>query len=162
MKARADNVRFVTNETGGAELIFALTKENLPLVRKGLGELKRWLEKGKTLVVDELDSSLHFRITRAIVALFNNELNTKAQLVFTLHDISLLDCKTLFRKDQIWFAAKDSGEAELYSLDEFSAQDGTRADTSDIAEQYRKGMFGAIPDPDLIGILLGKKRNESD
>ena len=120
------------------------------------------LEKGKTLVVDELDSSLHFRITRAIVALFNNELNTKAQLVFTLHDISLLDCKTLFRKDQIWFAAKDGGKAELYSLDEFSAQDGTRADTSDIAEQYRKGMFGAIPDPDLINILLGKKRNEND
>lgn len=52
MKARANNVRFVTDETGGAELIFALTRENLPLVRKGLGELKRWLEKGKTLDVD--------------------------------------------------------------------------------------------------------------
>lgn len=115
------------------------------------------LEKGKTLVVDELDSSLHFKLTRAIVALFNNELNTEAQLIFTLHDISLLDCKTLFRKDQIWFASKDNDTAYLYSLDNFTAREGIRADSSDIAEQYRKGIFGAIPDPDLINILLKER-----
>ena len=117
------------------------------------------LEKGKTLVVDELDSSLHFKLTRAIVALFNNELNTEAQLIFTLHDISLLDCKTLFRKDQIWFASKDKDTAYLYSLDNFTAREGIRADSSDIAEQYRKGIFGAIPDPDLINVLLKEKAN---
>ena len=32
---------------------------------------------GKTLVIDELDSSLHFKLTRAMVALFNNKLNRK-------------------------------------------------------------------------------------
>ena len=86
------------------------------------------LEAGKTLVVDELDSSLHFKLTRAIVALFNNELNTKAQLIFTAHDATLLDCKKLFRKDQIWFASKDNKNEYLYSLAEFtSKEDGIRA-----------------------------------
>ena len=64
------------------------------------------LEKGRILVIDELDNSLHFRLTRAIVALFNNELNTNAQLICTVHDVSLLDCQNLFRKDQIWFTHK--------------------------------------------------------
>ena len=56
------------------------------------------IEEGKTLIIDELDSSLHFKITRAIISMFNNEINTSAQLIATLHDISLLDCKKLFRK----------------------------------------------------------------
>lgn len=47
------------------------------------------LEQGRILVVDELDSSIHFKLTRAIVAMFNNELNTSAQMIFTVHDIIL-------------------------------------------------------------------------
>ena len=111
------------------------------------------LEEGKILVVDELVSSLHFKLTRAIVSLFNNELNKGAQLIFTVHDITLLDCKKLFRKDQIWFAAKENGLAYLYSLDDFTAQDGVRAE-NDIAALYRKGVLGAVPEPDLISVML--------
>ena len=108
------------------------------------------IEEGKTLIIDELDSSLHFKITRAIISMFNNEINASAQLIATLHDISLLDCKKLFRKEQIWFTNKDENGTELYSLKEFSyAENGVR-DTSDIKEKYSKGEFGAIPDPDLI------------
>lgn len=40
------------------------------------------LEQGRVLVVDELDSSIHFKLTRAIAAMFNNELNTNAQMIF--------------------------------------------------------------------------------
>ena len=56
------------------------------------------LRKGQTLVVDELDSSIHFKLTRAIVSLFNNELNENAQLIFTTHDVSLMDCKKTIQK----------------------------------------------------------------
>ncbi len=52
-------------------------------------------------VVEELDSSIHFKLTRAIVAMFNNELNTSAQMIFTVHNINLMDCKRMFRKEQI-------------------------------------------------------------
>ena len=60
------------------------------------------LENDRILVIDELDNSLHFRLTRAIMAMFNNELNKGSQLIATVHDVSLLDCQTLFRKEQIW------------------------------------------------------------
>lgn len=112
------------------------------------------LTYGKILVVDELDSSLHFKLTRAIVSLFNNEINSKAQLIFTAHDVTLLDCKTLFRKDQIWFASKDRESEYLYSLADFnSADDKVRSD-SDLFEKYNSGVFGALPEPDLISVLI--------
>lgn len=117
------------------------------------------LENGRILIIDELDNSLHFRLTRAIIALFNNELNTTAQLIATVHDVSLLDCQTLFRKEQIWFTFKDKENAYLYSLSEFTAEkDGVR-DTSDLIEKYRKGIFGALPEPDLFQSLLEVNQN---
>ncbi|MGL5152895.1 MAG: AAA family ATPase [Clostridium sp.] len=111
------------------------------------------LEEGKILVVDELDSSIHFKITRAIVAMFNNELNKDSQLIFTVHDINLMDCKKLLRKEQIWFIYKDKEEVYLYSLSDFTAEQGVR-DTTDIIEKYKKGMFAALPEPEFINTLI--------
>ncbi len=117
------------------------------------------LEKGRILIVDELDSSIHFKITRAIVAMFTNELNTNAQMIFTVHDINLMDCKRMFRKEQIWFVHKDQEGVYVYSLADFTAQQGVR-DTTDIMEKYRKGALGALPDPELINSLLDIKGNK--
>lgn len=116
------------------------------------------LEQGRILVVDELDSSIHFKLTRAIAAMFNNELNTNAQIIFTVHDINLMDCKRMFRKEQIWFVHKDEEGVYVYSLADFTARQGVR-DTTDIVEKYRKGAFGALPDPELINSLLSIKEN---
>ncbi len=116
------------------------------------------LEQGRILVVDELDSSIHFKLTRAIVAMFNNELNTSAQMIFTVHDINLMDCKKMFRKEQIWFVHKDKDGVYVYSLADFTAQQGVR-DTTDVMEKYRKGALGALPDPELINSLLSIKGN---
>ena len=121
------------------------------------------IEKGQTLVIDELDSSLHFKITRAIMSMYNSELNKNAQLIATLHDISLLDCKKMFRKEQIWFTDKNEEQTELYSLKDFSyEQSGVRGDTTDIQDRYSKGAFGAIPDPDLISTLLKEDDGEAE
>ena len=117
------------------------------------------LEQGRILVIDELDSSIHFKLTRAIVAMFNNELNINAQMIFTVHDINLMDCKKMFRKEQIWFVHKDKAGVYVYSLADFTAQQGVR-DTTDIIEKYRKGALGALPDPDLINSLLDIRGNE--
>lgn len=117
------------------------------------------LKNGLILVVDELDSSIHFKLTRSIVSMFNNELNDKAQLIFTAHDVSLMDCKKLFRKEQIWFVHKDEEGVYLYSLADFTAKDGVR-DTTDIIEKYSRGVLGAIPDPDMIETLLQVKNDK--
>jgi len=111
------------------------------------------LEQGRILVIDELDNSLHFKLTREIIAMFNNEMNQRAQLIATVHDVSLLDCRTLFRKEQIWFSHKDCEHAYLYSLGEFSAgEDGIR-ETTDLIEKYKRGLLGALPKPDLFNSL---------
>ena len=117
------------------------------------------LKNGLILVVDELDSRIHFKLTRSIVSMFNNELNDKAQLIFTAHDVSLMDCKKLFRKEQIWFVHKDEEGVYLYSLADFTAKDGVR-DTTDIIEKYNRGVLGAIPDPDMIETLLQVKNDK--
>ena len=119
------------------------------------------IEQGRILVVDELDSSIHFKLTRAIVAMFNNELNTNAQMIFTVHDTNLMDCKKMFRKEQIWFVHKDESGVYVYSLAAFTAQQGVR-DTTDIMEKYRKGVLGALPDPELIRSLLDIKGNRKE
>ena len=111
------------------------------------------LEQGRILVVDELDNSLHFKLTREIIAMFNNEMNKKAQLIATVHDVSLLDCRTLFRKEQIWFSHKDREHAYLYSLAEFSAGDDGIRETTNLVEKYKKGLLGALPMPDLFNSL---------
>ncbi len=111
------------------------------------------LSEGRILIVDELDSSIHFKLTRAIVAMFNNELNTNSQLIFTAHDINLIDCQRLLRKDQVWFIHKDEEGIYVYPLSEFSEEDGIR-DDSNLIEKYKKGVLGALPEPQFINSLL--------
>ena len=112
------------------------------------------IENGKILIVDELDSSLHYKITRAIVAMFNNEMNKNGQLIFTVHDVNLLDIKKLLRKEQIAFINKNEEGVSLYSLEVFSSQDGVR-DSTDLIEKYKKGFLGAVPNPNMFKALLG-------
>lgn len=120
------------------------------------------ISNGKTLIVDEIDSSLHHIITKSIVAMFNNMLNTKSQLLFTTHDVLLLDLKEMFRKDQIWLVdILDSSSSKITRLSEFTSrsQNGIRGDES-ITEYYLKGQFGAIPTPDLFVSLEEAVSNE--
>jgi len=112
------------------------------------------LDKGKILVVDELDAGLQFKLAREIVALFNNMINERAQFICTTHDVSLLDIRTLLRKDQIWFTDKDETRAYLYSLADFTAENSGIRSESDIYEKYSRGILGALPDPALVDALL--------
>lgn len=113
------------------------------------------LHKGKILIVDEIDSSLHHILTKSIVAMFSNMLNTKAQLLFTTHDVLLLDLKEMFRKDQIWLVdILNSSSSKVSRLSEYTSrgENGIRGD-EDITEYYLKGQFGSIPTPDLFASL---------
>lgn len=108
-----------------------------------LGPIYDVLQKGAVFIMDELDTSLHPYITREFVRLFNDpEANPKgAQLIFTTHDISLLD-PTFLRRDQIWLTEKKaSGHTELYSLADFSPRKGEA-----ILKGYLSGRYGAVPD----------------
>lgn len=107
-------------------------------------ELRDSLAGGKTIIVDEIDSSLHPLLVDFIVKLFNSiEMNkNNAQIMFITHDTNLLNLDTL-RRDQIYMVEKDNntGISELYSLDEFSVRK-----KENIQKGYLQGRYGAIPD----------------
>ena len=107
------------------------------------GEIITSLEKGGVLIVDELDTSLHPFLTKMIVMMFQSPIiNTRnAQLIFTTHDVTLLD-RDLIRRDQIWLAEKDEkGVTDTYSLQDF---EDVREDTP-FEKWYLAGKFGGLP-----------------
>ncbi|WP_445936932.1 AAA family ATPase [Pseudomonas sp.] len=108
------------------------------------------LSKGLTLVVDELDTSLHTHLVQTLVRLFHRlDVNTGgAQLLFTTHDTSLLDAYGLFRRDQVWFVEKKKDQSsELYSLLDFSPRKNEALERG-----YLQGRYGAVP---MISGLIG-------
>ena len=101
------------------------------------------LIRGKVLICDELESSLHESLVHSLVNLFRQlEPEKFAQLIFTTHDTTLLDLN-LFRRDQIWFTelTKDTRATELYSLAEIK---NVRKDEN-VEKGYISGKYGAIP-----------------
>jgi uncharacterized protein len=107
------------------------------------------LENERVLVVDELDTSLHPLLVHHLVKRLHHE-GTKAQLIFTTHDTTLLSQK-LMRRDQVWFMEKDDKSAtRLYPLSDFSPRDNEA-----IERGYLNGRYGGIPflkDLDFYGV----------
>ena len=120
------------------------------------GYIYEALKFGKILLVDEIDSSLHHILTRAIVAMFNNVLNTKSQLIFTTHDLLLMDLRHIFRKDQIFLTDMRENDSVVVPLMSFpsNTENGIRGN-EDIVDHYTKGKFGCVPTADLFDSLEG-------
>lgn len=106
------------------------------------------LKKGGLLVIDELDSKLHPKLLRFIVALFHDPAVNKsgAQLVFTSQDVSIMRNDVL-RRDEIWFAARDEDEASsLWSLSDIHEPNGNLVSKNAAFDrQYLSGRYGADP-----------------
>ena len=123
------------SESDGTKLLFAYG----PIIMEAL-------EKGRTIVVDELDNSLHPSLAKYLIELFNDASVNRhgAQLIFNSHDVSLLDLE-LFRRDQIYFVEKNyhTGVTDVYSLADFSPRK-----SENIQKGYLQGRYGAIPFPE--------------
>lgn len=101
------------------------------------------LETGQILLIDELDKSLHPKLTRALIDIFNEPKSNPngAQLIFATHDVTLLD-NDLFRRDQIWLAEKEyQGCSHYYAVSDIG---GIRKDTA-LSKWYFDGRFGGTP-----------------
>lgn len=93
----------------------------------------------KFMFVDELNIKLHPLLLKFIIDLFYDK-SSKAQLIYTTHDTTLLD-KRFFRRDQIWFVQKDeAGCSQLSVLSDFKV----RSDAS-FEKDYLAGVYGGIP-----------------
>lgn len=115
------------------------------------------LATGGTLVMDELDASLHPMIVMNIISAFHNdEINKRnAQLIFNTHNPIYLNSQC-FRRDEIKFVEKDkkSKSSIIYSLSDFKTNgDKPVRNTTDYMRNYFVNRYGAIENVDFSDIL---------
>ena len=123
-----------------------------------LGPALGALQRGRILLFDEIDESLHPRLSARLIDLFRDPRHNPhgAQLIFTSHDTSIL---SVLNRDEVWFTQKDVDNAtRLTALAEFGGDEVRRS--LNLERAYLQGRFGAIPEIDEIdgrsalGLLL--------
>lgn len=96
----------------------------------------------KVFMIDELDRSLHSMLTRELVGSFLATAgpDSRSQLVFTTHDLMLMD-QSILRRDEMWITSREDDNSDLWSLADY---EGIRYDR-DIRKSYILGRLGGIP-----------------
>lgn len=141
---------YVKHRVGGSEYELRLSEESAGTQKlMGLASfIMNALEEGGTVLVDELDAKLHPKLLRYVILLFKDpEVNKGgAQLVFTSQDVSTMR-NDVFRRDEIWFAARDKDEAsQLWSLSDLHEPNGNLVSKNAAFDrQYLAGRYGADP-----------------
>jgi len=126
---------FMEDESNGTKRFFALA-----------GEILRAFGAGRTMVVDEIECSMHPLLVRKMIEIFQSpKANPKgAQLVFATHDSTLMD-QTLLRRDQIWLVEKNkNGASQLRSLYDLDPDERPR-NTEAFQRNYLAGRYGGVP-----------------
>lgn len=108
---------------------------------------------GNILIIDEFDSSLHFKLTRTLTILMNSEANKNAQFILTTHDVNLLS-NDLFRKDQINFIVRDNNDVDIISLNDFKANtENDIRNTSNFEKMYLEEKFIPLPSTNIYNVI---------
>ncbi len=124
------------------EKLFDLRQESTGTLRflAYIQNIIEMISKGGVFIVDEMSARLHPLLTKLIVDIFCSSQNKKAQLIFTTHDISLLN-HNQFRRDEVVFVDKnDRGESTLYALSDLKVREDAT-----FSKDYLQGKYGAIP-----------------
>ena len=129
----------VDEESDGTERILDLIPGFLDMSSK---------TSNKVYIIDEIDRSLHTFMSRHLLeAYFENcTLESRSQLIFSTHDIFLMD-KHMLRRDEMFITERlQDGSTVLSSIDDFKY---IKTDY-ELYKDYLSGRFGGIPD-----IMLG-------
>jgi AAA15 family ATPase/GTPase len=132
-------------EDGGEVLYYSLPEE-----RQSKGTLRYYglagpfyhaVKQDAFLPIDEIGSALHPLLVIHFIKEFLKKSN-RAQLLFTTHNMTILNEKDILRKDAIWFTEKlKDGSTDLFSLADFNF----RKELS-FYNAYKIGKFGGIPE----------------
>jgi uncharacterized protein len=115
-----------------------------------IGPALNALRRGRILLFDEIDASLHPRLSVRLLELFQDPVTNPygAQLIFTSHDTSLLN---FLNRDEVWLTEKGgNGTTSLTALAEFGGEKVRRS--LNLERAYLQGRFGAVPEPDQIAL----------
>ncbi len=151
----ARTVHDIYDETGNVvgEKLFDLRQESTGTLRflAYIQNIIEMISNGGVFIVDEMSARLHPLLTKLIVDIFCSSQNKKAQLIFTTHDISLLN-NNQFRRDEVVFVDKNErGESSLYALSDLKVREDATFN-----KDYLQGKYGAIPIFDYDDIIGGE------
>ena len=142
MQQEVDEINFYTTHKRNPDVPFHLEAEESAGTIQIFNLLLLLLDvckKGKTLILDEFDASLHTELAQFILDMVNA--SKSAQFLFTSHNTNLLDIKKM-RRDQILFTnKKEDGSTEVYSLFDFK----DFRENMDAEKCYLEGRFDAVP-----------------
>lgn len=136
------------HSAGGQEVPFEIAEESagtqtwFALIGPALTALRR----GQVLLFDEIDASLHPRLSARLLELFQDPKTNPhgAQLIFTTHDTSLLN---YLNRDEVWLTEKGAdGATALTALAEYGGDKVRRS--LNLERAYLQGRFGAVPELD--------------
>jgi uncharacterized protein len=108
------------------------------------------LQNGHVLLFDEIDASLHPKLSARLLELFQDPVTNPfgAQLIFTTHDTSLLNH---LNRDEVWLTEKGSGgSTALTALAEYGGDKVRRS--LNLEKAYLQGRFGAVPELDQFAL----------
>ena len=110
-----------------------------------LGMLLASIKQGKTILVDELDDSLHTLLLVEIIRLFKSKdiNNKKSQLIVTLHNTELLASGLLSTSEIGIVRINKTKGSEVFRL----SDNKTIRNTDNFRKLYLRGDFGGIPFP---------------
>ncbi len=129
-------------ESSGTNVLFALG-----------GMILKKLDSGGAIIFDELNNSLHPKLSKFLVRLFNHPITNpkNTQLIFATHEVTLLD-NEVFRKDQIWITDKDKyGNTDLYCIKE----NCNVRDDMPFDKWYMTGKLGGQPKIKEVEFIFG-------
>lgn len=143
-----DSFTSLHSDARGNPVAFNFLKEESQgtQILAGLLAVCLWaLEKGKTVLIDELDRSLHPFILTSLIGLFKSRRHNRknAQLVFTLHDPTPLD-GGLLRVSEVAVINKTAKKGSTFSR--ISDFQGSR-NVFNFRRQYLSGAYSGIPFP---------------
>ena len=149
-RVEGQNVPFdLTEESAGTQTWFSL-----------IGPALTALRRGQVLLFDEIDASLHPRLSARLLELFQDRKTNPrdAQLIFTSHDTSLLN---YLNRDEVWLTEKgENGATTLTALAEYG---GDRVRRSlNLERAYLQGRFGAVPELDQFTLRRALGLETSD
>jgi uncharacterized protein len=129
----------LANESAGTRMWFAL-----------IGPMLAALRRGQVLLFDEIDASLHPKLSARLLELFEDPVTNprNAQLIFTTHDTSLLNH---LNRDEVWLTEKGKdGATTLTALAEYGGDKVRRS--LNLEKAYLQGRFGAVPELDQFTV----------
>jgi predicted ATPase len=157
-KDEEDQVQLI-HKVGGQDLSFHLAEESTGTQTwfTLIGPVLDALRRGRILLFDEIDASLHPQLSARLLELFQDSVTNPrgAQLIFTTHDTSLLNH---LNRDEVWLTEKGAdGATTLTALAEYGGDKVRRS--LNLEKAYLQGRFGAVPELDQFALRRALELN---